>query len=233
VLVALLLLAVLAGAGTTYLMQRDQNSAQSIGPIASGSPAASDAAPAAPAAASAGGFSPTVCDREPAADAQRTPQPGAKQTLGEWTLISGFSYFTDTSGFDVGVPDGWKYERVGTTVCFWDPGNIRILSIDSGRNPKGDPVKACQTEAKRLVEAGALPGYRQIGITRAPLAIKAADWEYRYDGADDVRMHANTRWFAAEGKAFALGWMTRDFEWDQNKATVNLIQSSFQVTATG
>jgi hypothetical protein len=44
-------------------------------------------------------------------------------------------------------------------------------------------------------------------------------------------MHANTRWFASGDKAFALGWMTRDFEWDQNKATVNLIQSSFQVPA--
>ena len=88
----------------------------------------------------------------------RSPAPSAP--AGDWTLVSGFSYFTDTSGFDVGVPDGWKYERVGTTVCFWDPGNIRILSIDSGRNPKGDPVKACQAEAKRLVEAGALPGLR-------------------------------------------------------------------------
>ena len=32
---------------------------------------------------------------EPGADAQRTPQPGAKRTRGEWTLVSGFSYFTD------------------------------------------------------------------------------------------------------------------------------------------
>ena len=45
-------------------------------------------------------------------------------------------------------------------------------------------------------------------------------------------MHANTRWFASDGRAFALGWMTRDFEWDQNKATVNLIQSSFRATRT-
>ncbi len=228
VLVALVLLALLAGGGTAYLMQRDDGT-PSPGPIATGGPATSGNGPA----AAVGGFSPIVCDRQPGAAAQRTPQPGAKKTLGDWSLVSGFSYFTDTSGFHVGVPDGWKYERIGTTVCFWDPGNIRILSIDSGRNPKGDPVKACQAEAERLVRAGALPGYEQIDIVRAPLAIKAADWEYRYDGADAVRMHANTRWFAAGEKAFALGWMTRDFEWDQNKATVNLIQSSFQVPAAG
>jgi hypothetical protein len=230
VLVGLLVLALLAGGvGATYLMQRGDETPQSAGPSATGSSSTAGNA----GAGAVGGFSPIVCDREPAANAQKTPQPGAKQTMGDWTLISGFSYFTDTSGFNVGVPDGWRYERVGTTVCFWDPGNIRILSIDSGRNPKGDPVKACRTEAKRLVEAGALPGYEQIDIVRAPLAIKAADWEYRYDGADDVRMHANTRWFATGGKAFALGWMTRDFEWDQNKATVNLIQSSFRVTTDG
>ena len=117
------------------------------------------------------------------------------------------------------MPDGWKYERVGTTVCFWDPGNIRILSIDSGRNPKGDPVKACAGRGQAgWSQAGALPGYGQIGIVRAPLAIKAADWEYRYDGArrrPDAREHPVVRRAAA--RRTRSGWMTREFEWDQNE----------------
>jgi tRNA A-37 threonylcarbamoyl transferase component Bud32 len=227
-LVGLLLIALLTGAGvfTAHLMGQDRDTrAQSIDPVGSGTPTSAGSV----AAGGAGGFSPLACDQPPSANAKRTPQPDAKATLGDWTLYSGFSYFSAPSGFHVGVPDGWTYEQIGTTVCFWDPGNIRVLSIDDARNPSGDPVKACRAEAERLQSAGALPEYRQIGITRAELAVKAADWEYRYTAAGNVRMHAKTRWFAAGGKAFALGWMTRDFEWDQNRATMNLIQSSFQV----
>jgi hypothetical protein len=213
--------AVLAGGGITgYLLSRDDT------------PDRSAAAPVTPSgsAAAPGGFSPIVCDRPPAADAPRTPQPGARREINGWQLLSGYSYFAD-AGFHIGVPDGWTYERIGTTFCFRDPANIRILSVDPARKPSGDPVQACRTEAQRLVAAGALPGYQQIGIARVPLQTRAADWEYRYDDPQRVRRHATTRWFASGGRAFAVGWITRDFDWGQNLPTYQMIQSTFAADA--
>ena len=95
------------------------------------------------------------------------------------------------------------------------PDNVRYLSVDPARNPRGDPVKACRTEAARLKDAGQLPDYQLIGLHRTPL-ITAADWEYSWTGPKNVRMHAKTRWFKSNGKAFALSWAARDFEWSFN-----------------
>jgi hypothetical protein len=126
------------------------------------------------------------------------------------------------------VPDGWSYERIGTTICFRDPSNVRFLSIDPDRNPAGDPVQACQKEAARLVQAGELPKYTQIDLQRAPLQIKAADWEYTYDGPQGGGRHALTRWYAAGGKAYAVGWITREFDWNQNWIFYQLMRSTLK-----
>jgi hypothetical protein len=144
--------------------------------------------------------------------------------LGSWHL------YTDTTGFSVGVPDGWTYERVGTTVCFRDPQNVRYMSVDPNRNPKGDPVQACRTEAARMVQRGVLPDYQEVSLEPLSMQIKAAEWEYRYTVAGDTRMHALTRWFASSGKAFALTWVARDFDWQGNLSYRGAIISSFSAT---
>jgi hypothetical protein len=126
------------------------------------------------------------------------------------------------------VPDGWSYQRIGTTYCFRDPDDgDRVLSLDVGRNPAGDPVKACRTEAARLERTGALPGYKLVTIEAKPLLNKAADWEYEYDDADRVPLHAQTRWFATAGKAYAISWVTRQIDWTGDLATVNMVLSTF------
>jgi serine/threonine protein kinase len=228
IVAGVLLVAVLAGAGlaASYLRPGDDHrGTPAAAPHPSNTPVASATAAMTPAAFT--GFSPVVCDHKPPANAPRTPQKGAARGVNGWDLVSGYSYFADPHGFHIAVPDGWTIERIGTTVCFRDPDNVRILSIDDSRNPKGDPIQACQAEAGQLVKAGALPQYQLLGIDRVPLLNKAADWEYRYTNASEVRMHATTRWFASGSGAYALGWITRDFDWDQNRATYGLIQSSF------
>jgi eukaryotic-like serine/threonine-protein kinase len=40
-------------------------------------------------------------------------------------------------------------------------------------------------------------------------------------------MHGLTHWFASGDKAYALGWVTRDFEWGTVKGVYNLVMSSF------
>ncbi|MGA5305083.1 serine/threonine-protein kinase [Nucisporomicrobium flavum] len=172
------------------------------------------------------GFSPVNCLNPPPSGTRRTPQPGAQKLRNGWALYDGWSYFT-LNDFHIAVPDGWTYQHVGTTICFRDPGNLRILSIDPERNPKGDPVKACRAEVTRLKRAGDLPAYREYAIRRVPALTRAADWEYAYDTSSGDRMHAMTRWIASDGDAYAFGLTTRDLDWPANFATWGMIVSTF------
>jgi serine/threonine protein kinase len=175
-----------------------------------------------------GGFSPVSCESPARPGLPTTPLPGARKLRGEWALYDGWSYFTDPSGFRIAVPDGWTYETIGTTICFRDPTSVRILSVDPARSPQGEPVQACRREASRLRVAGDLPAYRQLRIDRVPGLARAADWEYTYDGRAGGRMHAMTRWRAAnDGKAYAIGLMTRELDWPGNFEKWGMIQSTF------
>jgi hypothetical protein len=219
-----LLVALLGGGGVVvgWLAQRGEGSGALPTPSAS-------TADTGGSAAGVGGFSPSTCDRPIGESTRRTPLPGAVRIGPHNGLqaLPGWSYHRDDSGFVVAVPNGWAYERVGTTVCFSDPRGVRVLSVDTGRKPTADPVTACRQEAQRLAKIGALPGYAEVGIARVPYLAKAADWEYRYDDARGDRMHAATRWFTAGGKAYALGWVTADFDWQVNRSNLTMILSSF------
>ena len=176
-----------------------------------------------------GNFSPAACGGTPPTGLPSTPQPGAARGVNGWDLIGGYSYFADPSGFHMAVPDGWTYQRIGSIICFRDPVNVRFLSVDTARNPGGDPVKACRSEAGKLVAAGELPAYRQVGIDKAPLQTKAADWEFTYEGPQALPMHGMVRWLAVDGKAFAIGWATREYDWQINFSTYAMLKSTFYV----
>jgi hypothetical protein len=218
--------ALLAGGGLAgWLVDRDDPSAARPG---GGSPAVS----AAPSGQLPGvvSFTPTTCAGPARADLPRLPQPGALRTGPKgYALVAGMSYYRDPAGFLVAVPDGWTYEKVGTTLCFRDPAGIRVLSLDPARKPSADPVKACRDEATRLTAAGGLPGYEEIGIERVQFVPRAADWEYRYDDSrGTTRLHANTRWIASGGRGYALGWVTSEFDWNTSRYYLDMIQASFQ-----
>jgi hypothetical protein len=66
-----------------------------------------------------------------------------------------------------------------------------------------------------------------VGIKRVPYLAKAADWEYRYSDGQGDRMHAATRWFTSGGRAYALGWVTAEFDWQVNTSNLSMILSSF------
>jgi hypothetical protein len=152
---------------------------------------------------------------------------GAEKLRNGMALYPGWSYFSD-AGYNIGVPDGWTYQTIGTTICFREPGGRRILSIDPDRSPQGDPVQACRKEVTRLRATGDLQNYTELRIDPAPGLDRAADWEYTYDGRDGERMHAMTRWRAAnDGKAYAIGFMTLDVDWPGNFEKWAMIQSTF------
>jgi hypothetical protein len=221
------LVAVLGAGGIVagYLIQRDDPQSASVG---SGSTSSHRAAAPARTAVLVS-FSPAGCSGPAPASAARLPQKDAARGVSGWDLLPAWSYFTDGSGLHMPAPDGWTYQRIGTMYCFRDPSGDRVLSLDTGRNPAGDPVKACRTEATRLVEAGALPGYREIGIEPRPLLNKAADWEYTYQDSDRTVLHARTRWFASGGRGFAISWSTREIDWPADLAKINMVLSTFYV----
>jgi eukaryotic-like serine/threonine-protein kinase len=202
-------------------------------PVAGSSPGPTTGAPAGGTAAGVGGFGPQVCEPSNGGNLPRTPRPGARRTaFNGYALPDGWSYHRDRAGFGIAVPDGWTYQRIGTIVCFRDPDGVRVLSIDFARSPAADPVRACRREAARLVKENALPGYDQIGIDAVLYFGKAADWEYRYRQPKGVALHANTRWFAADARAYAIGWVTREFDWRVNRANLDMIMSSFSPART-
>jgi tRNA A-37 threonylcarbamoyl transferase component Bud32 len=223
VVAGLALVAVLGVGGILggYLVRQRDDAGAVQPPVA-----ASSTTPAGRAGMVAAGFSPAVCNGSAPA-APRLPQKGAARGVSGLELIRGWSYFTDGTGFHMPVPDGWTWQRVGTTYCFRDPVGDRVLSLDTGRNPAGDPVKACQTEETRLVGQGALPGYQRIRIAPKPLLNKAADWEYRYDDPFGVQLHARTRWFATDGRAYAISWATREIDWTGDLAIIDMVLISF------
>jgi len=217
VVAGLILVAVLGAGGvlTGYLVQRNDDK-----PVTA--PSAGAVAPLV-----ASGFSPAVCGAPVPSSAPRLPQRGAARGVNGWELLRGWSYFTDGSGFHMPVPDGWTWQKTDTIYCFRDPAGGRVLSLDTGRDPAGNPVKACEREEKRLVDAGALPHYQRIGIEEKPLLEKAADWDYTYADASGLGLRARTRWFAMNGKAFALSWATRDIDWPSDLAKISMVLSSF------
>lgn len=183
------------------------------------------------------GFSPALCSARTAgagsAPTVRMPQKDAARGVGGWSLLSGWSYFSDGSGFHLAVPDDWTYRKFGSLYCFSEPSGSRVLSLDTERNPTADPVGACRAEASRLVKAGALADYAEISIEPRPLAIKAADWEYRFRDDSGVKLHARTRWFAGDGRGYALSWATREIDWTADLAKINMVVSTFYADKRG
>lgn len=223
----LTVVAVLGAAGivTGYLIQGGDDRSSAI--VFPGVVTASSAPAPSPRTPAVGGFSPVACNGVATSDAPETPQKNAARGVGGFALFPGWSYFTDGTGLHMPVPDHWTYQKVGTTYCFRDPDGGRLMTLDVGRKPGGDPLQACRTEAARLVSAGALPGYHLILIEPRLLLNKAADWEYQYTAPDKTLLHVQTRWFATNGKAFAISWQTRDVDWSGDFAKISMVLTTF------
>jgi serine/threonine protein kinase len=185
------------------------------------------------AVAGRGGFSPVVCDVPPSSRARVTPKKGAARGVNGLKLLAGWSYFTDGSGFHLAVPDGWTYQRIGTTYCFREPRGSVVMSLDPGRDADADPLQACHAEDLRLKSEAVVSGYALISIDSAPLLHRAADWEYRYQGADGEPRRVSTRWFAVNGRAYALGWAAPERVWPEHLSKIQMVRSTFYTDRSG
>jgi hypothetical protein len=157
----------------------------------------------------------TRTPRSPASSpAQSATGSSGSQGSGYGALPAGFYRFTNSTGFSIGVPQGWQISHVGHYVYIRDPANGGIfLLIDQSDHPKPNPLADWrQQQANR---ASGYPGYHLIRLAsvRYPQAEKAADWEFTYD-RDGVMVHIlNRNVLANAHHAYALYWSVPQAQW--------------------
>jgi hypothetical protein len=142
-------------------------------------------------------------------------------------LPAGWRNYPDSTGFTVYVPTGWTRSRDGSIVYFRDPKTGRVLGIDQTNRPKSDPVADWRGQSSYRVARGDFPGYREVHIVAVKYGLKAADWEYTFDGR--VRQHVNNRGFVvSESKAYGIYWQTKDTDWAAARSDLQLVFDSFR-----
>jgi hypothetical protein len=164
-------------------------SAAAHGATASANPSAS------PASARAGGQVPP---------SSSTGSPGSGG-VGYGALPGGYYRFTNSTGFSIGVPDGWRIQHAGHYVYITDPSNAGIfLLIDQSDSPKPNPLLDWEQQAAN--RASTYPDYHLIRLESVyyPQAEKAADWEFTYV-KDGILVHIlNRNVLANAHHAYAL-----------------------------
>lgn len=129
-------------------------------------------------------------------------------------LPTGYYRFTNSTGFSIGVPNGWRISHVGHYVYITDPSNSGIfLLIDQSDTPKPNPLADWEQQAAS--REGTYPDYHLIRLASVdyPQAEKAADWEFTYD-RNGVPVHIlNRNVLANAHHAYALYWSTPADDW--------------------
>jgi eukaryotic-like serine/threonine-protein kinase len=135
--------------------------------------------------------------------------------VGYGALPAGYYRFTNSTGFSIGVPDGWQIQHVGHYVYIIDPSNAGIfLLIDQSDTPKPNPLLDWEQQAAN--RASTYPDYHLIRLESVyyPQAEKAADWEFTY-AKDGILVHIlNRNVLANAHHAYALYWSTPESDWN-------------------
>jgi len=165
------------------------------------SPAATPPARTSQAQASASGSAPSV-------------STSASSAGGYGALPAGYYRFTNSTGFSIGVPDGWRISHQGHYVYVTDPSDANIyLLIDQSDHPK--PNALADWEQQQASRESSYPGYHLISLRSVsyPQAEQAADWEFTYV-KNGVLLHVlNRNILASASHAYALYWSTPDGDW--------------------
>ena len=182
-----------ASRGTSAAASRGTSAAASPAPSATATPSARTSQPQAPAS---------------------SPATASGNGAGSTSVPAGYYRFTNSTGFSIGVPDGWQVSHQGHYVYLSDPsdGNTYLL-IDQSDHPKPDPLADWQQQQAN--REGSYPGYRLISLRSVsyPQAEKAADWEFTYL-RNGVPVHIlNRNVLANASHAYALYWSTPQSDW--------------------
>ncbi|MEU8243127.1 serine/threonine-protein kinase [Actinoplanes missouriensis] len=181
--------------------------------------------------AATGGATTTPAPSPSSAPASPSPSPSAAASAsssaagGRPQLPAGWKNYTDSTGFSVYVPEGWKKSERGTMVYF--RGDGRVLGIDQTDQPKSNPVKDWENQSEYRVSRGDFPNYDEIKIDSVKYFRKAADWEFTFTRSG-TRVHVNNRGtVVADDKAYGFYWETRDSEWNAARKDLQLVFDSF------
>jgi hypothetical protein len=208
----------------TLLGLRGSGAQRGSPPLSQGTGTAAPTAQASPASSAtpSGGPSATASEANPTA----APPAGGTGPLPP--APSGWRLYRDPTGFQCFVPAGWSQSQDGTIVYFRDAGTGRVLGIDQTNQPKPDPVADWRAQAAYRVARGDFPGYQQVKIVAVSYWIKAADWEFTYQGRGG-RVHVINRGFiVSEHKAHGIWWQTPDAQWATNLPNLRLVFDSFR-----
>ena len=120
-----------------------------------------------------------------------------------------------------------RFDRDGI-VYFRDPNSGRLLGVDQSNQPKSDPVADWQQQSSVRVAHGDFPGYQLIGIKPVAYHVRAADWEFTYNGRNG-RLHVINRGaIFNDHQAYGFYWETPDAVWQANLANYAVITATFQ-----
>ena len=162
----------------------------------------------------------------PSAPAASTPASGPASSgsptgaagsggAGYGALPAGYYRFTNSTGFSIGVPDGWRIQHVGHYVYIIDPSNAGIfLLIDQSDTPQPNPLLNWEQQAAN--RASTYQDYHLVRLASVsyPQAEKAADWEFTYV-RDGILVHIlNRNVLANAHHAYALYWSTPESDWN-------------------
>ena len=163
-----------------------------------------------------------------ASDAPRRSPVAARTVRPRPPLPRGWIDYRDTTGFSVYVPKGWNRSREGSMVYFRDPATGRVLGIDQTTKPASNPVADWRGKASYRVARGDFPGYDEIRIVSVRYWLKAADWEFTFNGRTS-RQHVNNRGFVvAKDQAYGIWWQTRHADWAAARPDLQLVFDSFR-----
>ncbi|MFB9239193.1 protein kinase [Plantactinospora siamensis] len=181
-----------------------------------GSPSASGAAR--PAAFPCGGA-------VPAAAAPVTPGP--RPTGEPFALTPGWTWYVDAAGYRIATPTGWLHYTDGAVACFREPDGARVLSVDPDTPPTARPDQYFTAQERRLTGAGSVPHYQRVVIQRIDY-YAGAEWECRWTNAKGVPVHSYRMLANSGGRAFTIGWLTREFDWPGDQANLLMLRQSFR-----
>ena len=221
---AVVVAAVVAGLVLTW-----HGSAGSSGHPQAAPPAASHSASSRPTSRASASARPSA---RPSASPSASPSPSASASGGSSAVPAGYYRFTNSTGFSIGVPNGWLISHQGNYVYIRDPADSGIfLLIDQSDQPQPNALADWKQQA--AARQGSYPGYHLLKLQAVsyPQAEQAADWEFTYN-RDGVPVHIlNRNVLANASHAYALYWSTPDSDWNADYHYFQTFAASFRPAA--
>ncbi|MDA0638230.1 protein kinase [Nonomuraea sp. MCN248] len=130
-------------------------------------------------------------------------------------------------GFSAGVPEGWKVSSSGGQTTITGPKDSGIRLVVTQVPPREDGGLA---ELTREEADGGKDGYIQVQLQNVGYrGWKATDWEYTYASANEVPMHALTRFVTLdEETAFTITFDMPELVWDDQAEARRVFFDTFR-----